>query len=232
MGQGSATSIPKWHLDIAAALPCGVTLLANIGKRAENEGASPVASDGELARLTLGGDKHAYEMLVRRYQKLVFNVVHQICQQHEVAAELTQETFLRAYKALASFDQSAKFKPWLLRIATNLSLNARRDSKEHVSLEAMMEDQPDAEPPSNANVEQEVELRLSQELLIKALCELPDRHRSAFLLRYQHDLSYAEIAYVLKESESSVKALLFRIREKLRKTLWQELAADYSQNRQ
>jgi RNA polymerase sigma-70 factor (ECF subfamily) len=229
--QVSAIIIDHWQTKLVPALTLGGCVLANHSKDRLDGDNQLALADEELVRLTLRGNKQAYERLVRRYQKLVYNVAFQITRTHETAADLTQETFLRAYRGLSSFDQSANFKPWLLRIATNAALNSVRDQKEHLSLDSVLEEQPDMEPVSKSNIELEVELRLSQHMLFDALATLPVRHRSAFLLRYQHDLSLAEIAYVLKESESSIKALLFRIREKLRKQLLHQFNQDYSQYR-
>lgn len=176
-------------------------------------------SDTELVRLTLSGNKRAYEVLVRRYQKLVYNVLYQMVRSHETAGDLTQETFMKAYRALSTFKLDAKFKPWLLRIATNSCLNMIRDSKESDSLEAMLEENPHAEPPGRQDVEEEVEWRLTQQMLFDALAQVPVRQRQMFVLRYQHDLSYEEIAEVCGESVSAVKSVLFRVRERLRKLL-------------
>jgi RNA polymerase sigma factor (sigma-70 family) len=86
-------------------------------------------SDNELIALTLSGQKRAFEGIVRRYQKLIYNVAYQIVQSHETAADLTQDTFLKAYKALGTFENKAKLKPWLLKIASNTALNQIRDSR-------------------------------------------------------------------------------------------------------
>ncbi len=175
--------------------------------------------DSRLVSLTLSGDSKAYEVLVRRYQKLVYNVLYQMIQSHETASDLTQETFLKAFRALASFRLDARFKPWLLRIATNSGLNWIRDTKEQDSLEAVLEDSPTSEPAGRQDVEEEVEWRLSQAMLSEALTQLPARHRHVFILRYQHDLSYDDIADAVGEPETTIKSLLFRIRERLRKML-------------
>lgn len=177
--------------------------------------------DNDLVKLTLSGNPKVYEALVCRYQKLVYNVLYQMRHNHDFACDLTQETFLRAFRALASFQKDRSFKPWLLRIATNIGLNAIRDSrlKIHDSLESLMEDNPQAEPASDENVETEVEWRLSLAMLKDALLGLPVRNRHAFILRYQHDLSYNDIAQIMEEPETTVKTLLFRTREKLRNML-------------
>ena len=175
--------------------------------------------DASLVKACLGGEKRAYEVLLRRYQKLVYNVLYQMVHSHEMAADLTQDTFLKAYRALNTFRSEGKFKPWLLRIATNTCLNAIRDNKEHDSLDDILEENPGAEPAYDEKIEEIVEWRMTQKKLEDALKQLPVRHRQVFILRYQHDLPYEEIAEVSGESVSTIKSLLFRIREKLRKLL-------------
>lgn len=178
-------------------------------------------SENELIARTLSGQKKAFEVIVRRYQKLVYNVIYQMVQSHDSAADLTQETFFKAYKNLGSFRNNASLKPWLLKIASNSTLNFIRDSKSRYfdSLEELLEESPQSEPSSRESVEEEVELRFSQLMLSEAMQHLSPRHRQIFVLRYQHDLSYQDIAAVVEESESAVKSMLFRIREKLRKLL-------------
>jgi RNA polymerase sigma factor (sigma-70 family) len=154
-------------------------------------------------------------------------MIYQMIQSHEAAADLTQETFLKSFRALATFRSEARFKPWILRIASNTTLNFIRDSKSraHDSLEEMLVDNPLAEPASADDVEAEVELRFSRAMLEEALRSLPERHRQVFVLRYQHDLPYAEIAMIVDEPETTIKSLLFRIREKLRKMLVEQSSA-------
>lgn len=196
-----------------------------ITSRKLNRADLELANDNELVVLTLRGDSRSYEFLVRRYQKLVFNVVFQMLHNHESASDVTQDTFLKAFRALSTFRTDAKFKPWLLRIATNTALNKIRDAKqhEHDSLDVMLEDKSAPEPASDEDVAMNVEWRLSQTLIADALRKVPVRHRHIFLLRYQHDLTYAEIASVTDETEATVKSLLFRTREKLRKLLEDEM---------
>ena len=183
------------------------------------------ADDSQLVRLTISGQAKAYEALVRRYQKLVYNVLYQMVQSHEQAADLTQETFMRAYRGLKTFNQGAPFKPWLLRIATNTCLNElRRTSQAVDSLETLLEENPHAEPASRENVESQVEMRMTQQELIKALKQLTPSQRQIFVLRYSHDLSYDEISQTTGLPLTTIKPILFRVREKLRK-----LMADQSQ---
>lgn len=182
--------------------------------------------DAQLVRCVISGEKKAYEVIVRRYQKLVYNVLFQMIRSHETAADLTQDTFLKAYRALPTFRQEARFKPWLLRIATNSCLNLIRDSKDYDSLEAALEENPQKEPPSREDVEEEVEWRLTQQMLEQALQTLSARQRQVFVLRYQHDLSYEDIAETVGEPVTTIKSLLFRIREKLKRVLSEKMEID------
>jgi RNA polymerase sigma-70 factor (ECF subfamily) len=175
--------------------------------------------DSQLVSKTLSGDLKSYESLVRRYQKLVYNVIFQIVRSHETAADLTQESFLRAFRGLKSFRTGMSFKPWLLRIATNASLNWIRDNKRADSLEALLEESPQQEPAATDDVEKQVDWCLSQSMLYEALAQLPARHRHVFVLRYQHDLSYEEIAQIMAEPETTIKSLLHRVRARLKQIL-------------
>jgi RNA polymerase sigma factor (sigma-70 family) len=95
--------------------------------------------------------------------------------------------------------------------------------RDHDSLDSMLDEDAYSEPAAAQNVEAEVEWRLSQVMVVDALKKLLPRHRQMFLLRYQHDLSYADIAHITDESEATVKSVLFRSREKLRKILAEEM---------
>lgn len=190
------------------------------GKETTDINARP---DDELVSMTRSGKQKAFEVLVRRYQKLVYNVIYQMVRSHESAADLTQDTFLKAYKALPTFDTTRSFKPWLLKIATNSTLNSIRDSKGSQSLEELLELNPHAEPASHEDVEQEVEWRVSQNMLFDALGKIPVRQRQVFVLRYQQDLPYEDIAEATSMTVSSVKSLLFRARDNLREILSKEM---------
>lgn len=175
--------------------------------------------DSALISLTLAGDEKAFEVLVRRYQRLVYNVLYQMTYSHEQASDLTQETFLKTYKSLARFHRSAKFKPWLLKIATNSALNFIRSQKPQASLEQLLEDDPTLEPIASDNVEENIARKFDQRQLQEALGKLSIRHRQMFVLRYQFDLAYEDIAEITGEPKTTIKSLLFRIREKLRSLL-------------
>jgi RNA polymerase sigma-70 factor (ECF subfamily) len=163
----------------------------------------------------------AFGHLVRRYQGLVLSVVFAMVKNDETARDLTQETFLKAFRALSQFDTSRSFKPWLLRIANNSTLDylRTRQNKEEVSLDLIMEEDPGLEPFDNNDPSEIADHNLFIEKLGVALKLLPLRYRQAFVLRYQFDLTYEEIAEVMQESENNVRTLLFRARDRLRKLL-------------
>ena len=181
------------------------------------------STDSQLVSQTLSGNLKAFEQLVRRYQKLVYNVIYQMILNHETASDLTQDTFIKTFKGLNNFRLEANFKPWLLRIASNSALNFIRDTKELSSLESILEENSHLEPASNVNVEKEVDWRLSQSALKAALAHLSARHRQFFILRYQYDFSYNDIATITGEPETTIKPLLFRIRQRLRQLLVEKM---------
>lgn len=198
-------------------------MMGNVENPKRNASDITTIADADLVGKTRAGDNKAFEVLVRRYQKLVYNIIYQMIRNHDSASDLTQDTFLKAYKALPGFDTTKSFKPWLLKIATNSTLNTIRDQKGQQSLEELLEVNPQAEPASTEDVEQEVEWRVSQHMLFDALGQLPIQQRKTFVLRYQQDLPYEEIAEISELSVSSVKSLLFRARENLRKILSEQL---------
>ncbi len=158
---------------------------------------------------------------MRRYQGLVLSVTYAQVKNDETARDLTQETFLKAFRALHQFDVNRPFKPWLLRIANNATLDYLRSkqNKEELSLDLILEEEPAMEPYTTDDPSEIADHNLFIEKLALALKLLPLRHRQAFVLRYQFDLAYEEIAEVMQESESNVRTLLFRARYRLRKLL-------------
>lgn len=177
--------------------------------------------DFALVSRSRKGDDKAFEVLVRNYQKLVYNVIYQMSRDHDATRDLTQETFLRAYRALPGFQADRSFKPWLLTIARNATLNHLRRLRvmSENSLDELMESNSAMEPVARQSVEEEVEVRLSTSTLNRALDDLPIKQKEVFVLRYQHDLPYDEIAEITGMTLSSVKSLLFRARDNLRRAL-------------
>ena len=178
-----------------------------------------------LITRTLAGDDDAFAVLVRTHQTTVYNVAYRLVGQRDVAQGLAQETFLRAFKSLHTFDVNRPFGPWLYRIATNLSINwIKRARVPTVSIETSSrvddgEPEPIEIPDTStdpaahfAQAEMQAELR-------QAIVTLPADYRAVLELRHFQELNYEEMAEALKIPVGTVKTRLFRARRMLRDRL-------------
>jgi RNA polymerase sigma-70 factor (ECF subfamily) len=141
-----------------------------------------------------------------------------------VAEDLAQEVFLRVYRARAEYAPSAKFTTWMFRIATNLALNARRDSR-YRQMEVSIQERRTNEdgevsfleiPDGQPGAERELLARHRVSLIRQAVDDLPEKQRAAVLLHKYEEMDYDQIAKILNCSESALKSLLFRAYETLR----------------
>ncbi len=181
-------------------------------------------SDHELVKASQNGSEGFFGELVDRHTNLVYRIARSITGSHEEAEDIVQETFLRAFKSIEKFDESkSTFKTWLLTIARNQSINIvssfRRKTFKFFS--DRDEDDPELEfssnPLSQETQDAETQLSIKQQFhaMEKALKKLPERQRSALLLKSQESMSYEEIAVVMDISVSSVESLIFRARKKI-----------------
>jgi RNA polymerase sigma-70 factor (ECF subfamily) len=153
---------------------------------------------------------------VRRYQRRVYAVAFRISRRHDLADDVAQETFLRAYRALDRFELGRPFGPWVVRIAANLAINERRSprAREDALPEGHGETASAAAGPLQQLLEDE-----AGSVLEKALDALPGEQRTVFVLRVHEGLSYQEIAETLGLAPGTVMSRLSRAREKLRGAL-------------
>lgn len=181
-------------------------------------------SDHELVKASQNGSESYFGELVDRHTNLVYRIARSITGSHEEAEDIVQETFLRAFKSIEKFDESkSTFKTWLLTIARNQSINIvssfRRKTFKFFS--DRDEDEPELEfssnPLSQETQDAETQLSIKQQFhaMEEALKKLPERQRSALLLKSQESMSYEEIAIVMDISVSSVESLIFRARKKI-----------------
>jgi len=178
-------------------------------------------TDAELVAGARAGEGAAYDVLMRRYERLVFRLSLSFTAERDDALDLTQTVFLKAYRALAGFRGEASFKTWLLAIAYRELASAGRRSAS-----APLEEAIDAESPRFATAPvQEAALLAGDRhrALGRAIAALQARYRTAILLRYQHGLTIREIAAVLECSENLTKNILFRGVRRLRSTLASQL---------
>ncbi|WP_376796992.1 sigma-70 family RNA polymerase sigma factor [Thermogemmatispora sp.] len=189
--------------------------------------ARPDADEAELLAQSQRGDVSAFNELVLRYQSSVYNVALRMLGDADLAADITQETFLSAFRHLSTFRGGTAFRSWLLRITTNLVYDHWRRQRRHPeeSLEtASEEDDPQpsltlaqlASSELEANPEQYLLHRELQELLQRGLAELPPEQRLALILCDIEGLSYEEIATVMHTMLGTVRSRIARGRARLR----------------
>jgi RNA polymerase sigma factor (sigma-70 family) len=180
-------------------------------------------SDEELAALARDGSEAAFTVLVDRYTHPVYRLAYGITGIAQEAEDIVQETFIKAFSHLETFSPSkAAFKTWLLTIARNQSINVFSSLKRK-ALRFLNDLDVDENPGRSNNpfssAQQDVENLLAekQEFLRveQALMRLPERQRTAVLLKAKEDMSYDEIARIMNTSSSSVESLIFRSRKKL-----------------
>jgi RNA polymerase sigma-70 factor (ECF subfamily) len=185
---------------------------------------APQGTESEIGLLdqARGGNLFAFEEIVRRYQRRVYATAYRIVRRHEVADDVAQEAFIRAFRRLDSYDSQRPFGPWICRIAANLAVNHVRSPLARE--EALPEGH--AETPSAApGPLQGVLAGEARTMLDRALEGLPGEQRTVFCLRVFEELSYKEIAASLGISIGTVMSRLSRAREKLREALTPYLAA-------
>jgi RNA polymerase sigma-70 factor, ECF subfamily len=158
------------------------------------------------------GDRNAFERLVIRYQKPVFNVALRMLRDRQDAMDVAQTTFLKAFEHLGDYDPAFRFYSWLYRIAINESLNALALRKPRGELDANL---PDERPGPDRSAEGDQALNAIEDALMLISPEL----RTVLVLRHITQLSYEDMAHALGLPEKTVKSRLHSARERLREQL-------------
>jgi RNA polymerase sigma-70 factor (ECF subfamily) len=168
--------------------------------------------DNELVQRCRGGDEHAFEVLLLRYQGPVFNAVLRMVRNRDEASDLTQTAFLKAYEQIESFDSRHKFFSWLYRIAINEAINhvKRRGRLEPLDGEWASE----ARDPEASLVGSDLSRHVQD-----ALMSISSDYRAVLILRHFEGCSYDEIAAIVGVPEKTVKSRLFSGRRQLRELL-------------
>lgn len=181
------------------------------------------ADDFQLIRSFQAGDEASFAELVRRYQRQVANIIYLTLGDRSEIEDLTQEAFIRVYRSLERFAFDSSFYSWLYRIVVNLCIDElrRRKIKRTLSLDFFSESRLEREE-SSVTQRSGAEEVLDQEkraTILTALDKLSPDYKMVIILREYNDLSYAEIATILKISPQAVKSRIFRARSELRKLL-------------
>ncbi|HSL31523.1 MAG TPA: sigma-70 family RNA polymerase sigma factor [Anaerolineales bacterium] len=184
-------------------------------------------AEQHLVQRARNGDHEAFAALVTEYQRYVYTLALRMLKNEEEALDLAQETFVRAWTALPNFRGQSKFRTWLYRITTNLCYNRLPGLRRSLSdlgndvIAELPETNPTFDNPAHGLESHELRAYLH-----RAIDDLDEKYRLLISLRYQHEMSYEEIAGMLNLPLGTVKTGLFRAREQLRQALerYQELA--------
>jgi RNA polymerase sigma-70 factor (ECF subfamily) len=170
------------------------------------------SEDRSLVARCLQGDRAAFERLVDRYQRVMFNVALRMVNNRDDAMDVTQTAFIKAYEKLDSYNPEYRFFSWLYRILVNESLNllGRRKPQEEVDTRLPSRDK----TPDLAYGEDQVRERLQA-----AIESLPADYQRVLVLRHYGDLSYKDMSEILDLPEKTVKSRLFTARRMLRDVL-------------
>lgn len=163
----------------------------------------------EIVREILLGDVQSFGILVREYQRPVYNLMLRMTGDEETAADLSQEAFARAYEKLDTFNQRRRFFPWLYTLALNVARDwFRREGRDrHIFVEDAAELVRDEDRPDEAKSLHE---RIDGAKAFDAVMELDPKYREALILRYRHDFTMQEIATTMGISVSAAKMRLSR----------------------
>jgi RNA polymerase sigma-70 factor (ECF subfamily) len=180
----------------------------------------------EQARRRDASSGGAFGELIGRYEKTALSLAYSIIGEANLAGDVTQEAFLRAWQRLEELNEPQRFAAWLGRIVRNLALDARRSrprAEAHGSIE-------DFDPPHECDPSQQVEDQEMSQRIERAMATLDEQTRSAVVLRYYQDLSSRQIGEILDLSAAAVDMRLSRARAELRERLaWANPATNGAQ---
>lgn len=193
------------------------------GSPRENASESSLEDD-VLVKEAIGGQKKAYDKLVDKYQRALHFHILKMVKNKEQVNDLVQETFVKAFENLNTYNTNYAFSTWLYRIATNHTIDYLRKKK----LQTLSIDEPvktrDGDmkmqlPDDTARTDRNIISKQRQQIVREAIEDLPEKYRRVIEMRHMEEKSYQEIADVLDLPLGTVKAHIFRARELLYKAL-------------
>ena len=174
----------------------------------------PGADDAALVAAARAGARDAFDVLVERHRRIVYRVCYRFVNNHDDAADLAQDVFVRAYRGLAAYKGDAAFSTWIYRIAVNTSLNK-------VSLKApvLEELSPERHVSPDEGPDRGVDRAEQARQVRRAIAQLPRKQRATVILRMYHELPHEQIAKILGSSVGAVKANFFHALRNLKRLL-------------
>ncbi len=190
---------------------------------------SATGTDNDLVREFIAGNDAAFTQLVTKYKDALTNYLNAMVADYEIAVDLSQETFLRVYKNIGRYSNIYQFSTWIYRIATNLAIDEMRFRKRRGQVfyrNVWGARQNDGEEGAELEISDarrsprdEMLRKESSQILGDAIRSLPEKYRTAFIMKEIQGLPYENIAVVLRCSPGTIKSRLHRARELLQRKL-------------
>ncbi len=181
-------------------------------------------ADRILIKDALEGKQRAYDVLIKKYRGSVYNLVHRMIENRQEAEDIVQETFIKAFNALKTFNEEFAFSTWLFKIATNNCIDTLRKRKlQTYSIDTPVQTK-DGEVSRDVadeiySPEQFTISGESTSIILESVESLPNKYQLVINMRHKEDRSYEEISELLKIPIGTVKARIFRAREILKRKL-------------
>lgn len=196
----------------------------SMSRVSDESAAAETADVARLVRLTLRGDRTAFEPIIVRYESRIMTLAVRLLGRRDDAADVAQEVFLRAFKYLHRADPRKPLEPWLFRIAVNVCRDVmrRRLQRQSTFVDGEAAEPIDQSSDPCAGLEREQQ----RVILQKALERLPEKERLAIVLRDIEGLSTADVAAILHSSETTVRSQVSRGRLRLKAAIGQLMGVD------
>lgn len=178
-----------------------------------------MVSDERIVAKVQSGEKEAFAEIVERYEKPLFYFALRLCRKSDLAEDIVQDSFLRAYQNIWSFNTDRKFSSWMFRIVHNRTMDVLRKERKisEVDLEELPEIEDSKKPAEE--IAKELDLKLINSELTKAIDGIKQKNKEVIILKYFYEKDYEEISDILKIPKSTVGTYLLRGKEELRKKL-------------
>ncbi len=175
--------------------------------------------DASLASRTQKGDRDAFGELVNRYQARIYSFCFQFFRNRDLAADMAQETFLRAYRYIKKYDPNRKFSTWIYSIAKNICIDEHRKKSrgKTISIDDVAPERIQSyEDSRHLKNPMQISMQMQDRMMLEeAIARLPEKYRTAIILCYFQEMSYQEVADVLGLNLNLVKVRIFRAKKRL-----------------